>query len=41
VDQAELLVADVDLEEARSARQWNSFNDPLRDRRPDTYGPLA
>jgi N-carbamoylputrescine amidase len=41
VDRAELLVADVDLDEARSARQWNSFNDPLRDRRPDAYGPLA
>jgi N-carbamoylputrescine amidase len=41
VDGAELLVADVDLDEARSARRWNSFNDPLRDRRPDAYGPLA
>ena len=40
-DGAELLVADVDLDEARSARQWNSFNDPIRDRRPDAYGPLA
>jgi N-carbamoylputrescine amidase len=40
-DGAELLVADVDLDEARSARKWNSFNDPLRDRRPDAYGPLA
>jgi predicted amidohydrolase len=41
VDGAELLVADVDLDVARSARKWNSFNDPLRDRRPDAYGPLA
>jgi N-carbamoylputrescine amidase len=41
VDGAELLVADVDLDEARGARRWNSFNDPLRDRRPDAYGPLA
>jgi N-carbamoylputrescine amidase len=41
VDQAELLVADVDLDEARRARRWNQFNDPLRDRRPDAYGPLA
>jgi len=40
-DRAELLVADVDLDEARRARQWNEFNDPLRDRRPDAYGPLA
>ncbi|MDX6454225.1 MAG: N-carbamoylputrescine amidase [Gaiellaceae bacterium] len=41
VDGSELLVADVDLDEVRRARQWNQFNDPLRDRRPDTYGPLA
>jgi predicted amidohydrolase len=41
VDGAELLVADVDLDEVRRARQWNQFNDPLRDRRPDAYGPLA
>jgi predicted amidohydrolase len=41
VDGAELLVADVDPDEARRARQWNQFNDPLRDRRPDAYGPLA
>jgi N-carbamoylputrescine amidase len=40
-DRAELLVADVDLDEARRARHWNRFNDPLRDRRPDAYGPLA
>jgi predicted amidohydrolase len=40
-DRPELLAADVDLDEARRARKWNSFNDPLRDRRPDAYGPLA
>ena len=40
-DGAELLVADVDLDEARRARKWNQFNDPLRDRRPDAYGPLV
>jgi predicted amidohydrolase len=33
-----LLVADVDLDEARSARTWNEFNDPLADRRADVYG---
>jgi N-carbamoylputrescine amidase len=32
-----LLVADVDLDEARAARAWNEFNDPLADRRLDTY----
>lgn len=33
-----LLVADVDLDEARAARAWNAFNDPLADRRTDVYG---
>ena len=41
----EILYADVDLGEARSARNWNDFNQPLRDRRPETYsgifGPSA
>ena len=38
-DDAEaLLVADIDLAEARTARRWNEFNDPLADRRPDVYG---
>lgn len=32
-----LLVAEVDLEEARRARAWNEFNDPLADRRADVY----
>jgi len=32
-----LLVADVDLVEARAARAWNEFNDPLADRRVDVY----
>lgn len=38
IDREELLVADVDLVEARRARRWNEFNDPLADRRPDAYG---
>jgi N-carbamoylputrescine amidase len=37
----ELLVADVDPAEARRARRWNEFNDPLADRRPEVYGPMA
>jgi len=37
----EILYADVDLGMARTARNWNDFNQPLRDRRPDTYGLLA
>ena len=37
----ELLVADVDPAEARRARRWNEFNDPLADRRPEVYGRMA
>lgn len=40
-DRDELLVAEVDLAEARRARRWNEFNDPLADRRPEVYGPVA
>lgn len=40
-DDEEILYADVDLGMARTARNWNDFNQPLRDRRPDTYGLLA
>lgn len=32
-----LLVVDVDLEEAHTARAWNEFNDPLADRRTDVF----
>jgi N-carbamoylputrescine amidase len=34
----EMLTADVDLKAAREARTWNAFNNPVRDRRPDSYG---
>lgn len=37
-DQEEILYAEVDLGMARTARNWNDFNHPLRDRREDTYG---
>lgn len=33
----EILYADLDLGMARVARNWNDFNQPLRDRRPETY----
>lgn len=36
-DREEIIYADIDLREARSGRQWNAFNDPIRDRRPDVY----
>ncbi len=32
-----VLVADVDFAEARRSRSWGKFNNPVRDRRPDTY----
>lgn len=37
----EIIYADVDLKRARSARNWNDFNDPLRDRRPEAYTASA
>lgn len=36
-DGEEILIAEVDLGEARRARNWNTFNHPLRDRRTDLY----
>ena len=39
-EREEILVADVDLGEARRARRWNEFNDPVADRRRDVYGSL-
>ena len=37
-DKEELLIADIDLTDARTARDWNDFNQPIRDRRTDFYG---
>jgi len=36
-DREEVLYADIDLEVSRAHRRWNRFNDPLLDRRPDSY----
>jgi N-carbamoylputrescine amidase len=33
----DLLVAQVDLAEARRSRSWGRFNNPVRDRRPGSY----
>lgn len=33
----DLLVAQVDLAEARRSRSWGRFNNPVRDRRPESY----
>lgn len=40
-DEEETLYADLDLGLSRVARNWNDFNDPIRDRRPETYSPLV
>jgi N-carbamoylputrescine amidase len=39
-DKEEVLMAEVALGEARRARNWNAFNQVLRDRRSDLYGEM-
>jgi predicted amidohydrolase len=39
-DREEILVAEVALGEARRARNWNAFNQVLRDRRSDLYDEM-
>lgn len=39
-EEEEILVARVDLGEARRRRNWNAFNQVLRDRRSDVYGEM-
>jgi len=34
----QIVIADLDLAQARRARRWNDFNQVLRDRRPEAYG---
>jgi N-carbamoylputrescine amidase len=36
----EIVMADVDLGEARRRRNWNAFNQVLRDRRTDVYAEM-
>lgn len=36
----EIIYADVDLADARRKRNWNEFNQVLRDRRKDVYGEM-
>ena len=36
-DREEMLIADVNLSDARRKRSWNDFNQVLRDRRIDLY----
>lgn len=39
-DKEEILLAEVALGDARRARNWNAFNQVLRDRRADLYGEM-
>jgi predicted amidohydrolase len=39
-DREEILLAEVALGEARRARNWNAFNQVLRDRRSDLYDEM-
>lgn len=39
-DREEIVIADLDLLDARRKRAWNAFNQPLRDRRTDVYSEL-
>jgi N-carbamoylputrescine amidase len=39
-DREEIVIADVALGEARRARNWNAFNQVLRDRRSDLYDEM-
>lgn len=39
-DREEILFAEVDLGEARRKRNWNAFNQVLRDRRTDIYDEM-
>ncbi len=41
IDSEEIIVATVDILGARSRRSWNEFNNPITDRRPETYGSLT
>lgn len=39
-DREEILIAEVNLADARRDRNWNDFNQVLRDRRSDVYGEM-
>ncbi len=39
-DEPELITARVDLSQARRQRNWNAFNQVVRDRRTDLYGEM-
>lgn len=39
-DKEEIITAQANLSDARRKRNWNAFNQPLRDRRTDVYGEM-
>jgi N-carbamoylputrescine amidase len=39
-DSEEIILAEIDLSEARRKRNWNAFNQVLRDRRTDVYNEM-
>lgn len=39
-DREEIILAEIDLGEARRKRNWNAFNQVLRDRRTDIYAEM-
>ena len=39
-DQEEIIYAEVNLADARRKRNWNDYNQVLRDRRTDVYGEM-
>lgn len=39
-DREEIIYAEVDLADARRSRNWNAFNQVLRDRRTDVYAEM-
>ena len=39
-DKEEIIYADLNLADARRKRNWNEYNQPLRDRRDDFYGRM-
>lgn len=40
VDKEEILIAEINLADARRKRNWNDFNQVLRDRRRDVYDEM-
>ena len=40
LDREEMIVAEIDLAEARANRNLTDFNERLRDRRTDMYGEM-